>query len=184
MCLRLAPMRPLPNEAVELLKAVDAPPRLVAHLRLVHDAAGTILQKLRERWPSLPIDPHAVLFGAATHHIGKARCLAELTAAGHRHEHLGEQLLLEAGIVPERARFARTHSQWEGGDLEDLLVALADKVWKGKRDEKLEQRIVERIADVVNEPAWQVFLALDGWLTDIGTNADARLRWQEQSPAL
>lgn len=130
-------MRPLPDEVIELLGAVNAPSRLVAHLKLVHDTAATVLRSLRERWPALPIDTDAVLFGAATHDIGKACCHAELTAPGHEHELIGERLLLDAGITPERARFARTHGKWEEGALEDLLVALADKVWKGKRDETL-----------------------------------------------
>ncbi len=33
----------------------------------------------------------------------------------------------------------------------DLLVALADKVWKRKREEDLEQRLVARIAAATGE---------------------------------
>jgi hypothetical protein len=40
------PLRPLPIEAAELLlHEVDAPPRLVAHLRAVHDVAGQLLER-------------------------------------------------------------------------------------------------------------------------------------------
>ena len=40
---------------------------------------------------------------------------------------------MESG-VEDLARFCVTHARWEsdGIGLEDLLVALADKLWKGK----------------------------------------------------
>lgn len=59
-------LRPLPIAAAELLDSADAPPRLVAHLRAVHDVAGHILEWIETRSLDLGISPEAVLFGAAT----------------------------------------------------------------------------------------------------------------------
>ena len=47
-----------------------------------------------------------MLFGAATHDIGKTMHVAELSAPGSEHEEAGRQLLLAHGISPELARFA------------------------------------------------------------------------------
>lgn len=54
---------PLPEAAQRLLDLAAAPPRLVAHLRLVHDVAVVLLDGVLGRWPGLPVDREAVLFG-------------------------------------------------------------------------------------------------------------------------
>lgn len=77
-------------------------------------------------------------------------------------------MLLDAGSPERLARFARTHGQIdEGSPLEDLLVAWADKLWKGKRDETLESLIVDKIAGRTNHPKWEVFAALDNLARDV-----------------
>ncbi|MFE8602019.1 HD domain-containing protein [Archangium violaceum] len=130
----------LPDPAARILDELRAPPRLVAHLTLVHDVAGRLVSALRKRWPRLSFDAEAVAFGAALHDVGKAVVREELSQPGDRHEALGEQLLLSRGVPAHLARFARTHAQSEREALalEDLLVTLADKVWKGTRDEPLD----------------------------------------------
>ncbi|MGB1016503.1 MAG: phosphohydrolase, partial [Nannocystaceae bacterium] len=45
--------------------------------------------------------------------------------------------------------------------LEDLLVALADKLWKGKRVSKLEQRCIKKLAEVSGEAFWDTYLEAD-----------------------
>ena len=40
------PLRPLPNQVNELLESLNAPPRLAAHLRAVHDVAWQLTQAL------------------------------------------------------------------------------------------------------------------------------------------
>jgi hypothetical protein len=57
-------------------------------------------------------------------------------------------LLLQTGTEPRLARFAATHASWQapGIELEDLLVSLADKIWKAKRVPDLEQLVVDRLA--------------------------------------
>ncbi|MFI5683398.1 hypothetical protein [Streptomyces sp. NPDC051636] len=65
------PLAPLPAHVAVLLRRVDAPPRLDAHLRAVHDVAVRIADWARQECPALDFDRDAVLFGAATHDIGK-----------------------------------------------------------------------------------------------------------------
>ncbi|MFI1093837.1 nitroreductase family deazaflavin-dependent oxidoreductase [Streptomyces sp. NPDC020917] len=65
------PMLPLPDRAAELVSALSCPPRLAAHLRAVHDAAHRLVGRLEEHCPGLDFDREAVLFGAATHDVGK-----------------------------------------------------------------------------------------------------------------
>ena len=62
---------PLPIEVIEICRAVDAPPRLVAHLTLVHDVAGKFMESLRRMFPELEFDEEVISFGAATHDIGR-----------------------------------------------------------------------------------------------------------------
>ncbi|HEV8191355.1 MAG TPA: HDIG domain-containing protein [Ktedonobacterales bacterium] len=99
-------MRPLPEEAARLLDQYQAPPRLVAHLSLVHEVVCTLMEALNLTWPSLQYDREAVRLGAAIHDIGKVLVPRELTQPGHEHELVGEALLLQQGMPPYVARFA------------------------------------------------------------------------------
>ena len=138
-------LRPLPAVAAELLLDLAAPPRLAAHLRLVHDVAWSLTDALGRRRPALDFDTTAVLFGAATHDIGKVVHVAELTGPGAAHEAAGEELLLRYGVPAHLARFAASHGSWTSPDvsLDDLLVSLADQIWKGNRVPRLEHRVIE-----------------------------------------
>lgn len=172
----------LPLYVQQLLNDANASSRLQAHLTLVYTVAGNILHAVNEQWPTLSIDEHAVLFGAATHDIGKSRQTAELYAEGSNHEAIGEQLLREYNVEPHLARFARTHGDWTPADrtLEDLLVTLADKAWKGQRITELEERIAESIAVALCCDKWEAFMELDNILADIVLDADKRLHWQNE----
>lgn len=176
----------LPADVVQLCLLHQARPRLVAHLTLVHDVAAQLVDKVASTWPGLRFEADAVLFGAATHDIGKALVPSELVQPGSEHEAKGRDLLRGAGVPDHLARFATTHASWsvdEHVDIEDLLVALADKVWKGKRDDELERRVVARIAGATGMESWEVFAELDGVLEELSTQADERLRWQAQFTA-
>lgn len=176
---------PLPESVAQLLSELDAPPRLVAHLTLVHDAGVRIVAALESRWPDLPLERESVELGAAVHDIGKVVFPVELSAPGHRHEGAGEQLLRDRGFSPDVARFARTHGQWattRDVRLEDLLVAWPDKLWRGVRDEQLEEALTQQIAAQTRLPIWQVFAALDDIAAEIAQDADWRLAWQNQHP--
>ncbi|MGW2864578.1 HD domain-containing protein [Streptomyces sp. NPDC001205] len=177
-------LRPLPVEAAELFDEVLAPPRLVAHLRAVHDVAGQLLEWIATRKLDLGIDPYAVLFGAATHDIGKALYPAELSGPGAQHEEAGRELLLSRGVDIALARFAGTHAAWttEEAGVEDLLVSLADKIWKNKRVPELEDLVVARLATATGRPVWEEFLDLDRVLARIGDQADERLAFQMSHP--
>ncbi|MCU7823699.1 HD domain-containing protein [Kitasatospora sp. DSM 101779] len=179
-------LRPLPQEVAELLQELGAPPRLVAHLRAVHEVAGQLLGWVAEHCPALEVDREAVLFGAATHDIGKVRHPAELSGPGSAHEPAGRELLLEHGVAEELARFAAGHATWDapGTRAEDLLVSLADKVWKNKRLPDLEDRVVAELCRAGGRPGWEEFLALDELLTRIGDGAEERLAYQAAHPVL
>ena len=174
-------LRPLPRRAAELLRDVEAPPRLVAHLRAVHDVAAELVGWAVRR--GLDVDANAVLFGAATHDIGKALHRGELSGPGSEHEAAGRDLLLQLGVAPELAKYAAKHSMLSAGStLDELLVSLADTVWKGKRRTELEDLVVARLAEASGREVWDEFLELDTVLTAIGDGADERLAYQMGFP--
>jgi hypothetical protein len=176
-------LRPLPERATALLTVLDAPPRLAAHLRAVHDVACQIVDWIG-RYPAPQVDREAVLFGAATHDMGKIRHLDELSGPGSRHEQAGYELLLEQGVEEPLARFARTHASWDAADIgiDDLLVSLADKIWKAKRVPDLEQLVVDRLAAATGQEPWEAFMALDDVLDRIAADAGQRLAFQSSFP--
>jgi hypothetical protein len=59
--------------------------------------------------------------------------------------------------------------------LEELLVALADKLWKGARHEKLERRVIEGVAGKFGKGVWDVFVELDTGFEEIAAGGAARL---------
>lgn len=179
-------MRSLPKQVEILCQTVDAPPRLIAHLTLVHDVAVSLIEEIKQSFPALSLYEESIYFGAATHDIGKSLHQTELIEPGNAHESAGEQLLLKLGFRKHLARFARTHAAWENGKsltLEDLFVSLADNCWKGKRISELESLIAERIAFETGKEVWDVFILLDDILQKLAENADERLAWQSTFPA-
>lgn len=175
--------RPLPSLARQLCQKLEAPARLIAHLTLVHDAAVEVVNGLQQQFQTLSFDSEAVLFGAASHDLGKVLHPDELTGPGNLHETDGPKLLEENNVSLELARFARTHGAWsrESFPLPDLIVALADCVWKGQRLEALEAQVVSRIAEQTGTQEWEVFDRLDGLLDEIARRGDERLAWQAQN---
>ena len=171
----------LPPTAEELCRRYGAGPRLVAHLTLVHDVAHRLVKQIMDRWrPGL--DVRLVLFGAATHDLGKAVHVAELSGDGAQHEATGLELMLRAGVPEREARFAVTHASWESDDvtLEDLLVTLADKVWKGRRIENLELGVARAIASSCGVELWAVYQGLAEILDELSSRAEERLEWQSR----
>jgi len=179
-------MQPLPERVSRLLHDLGAPPRLVVHSALVHDVAYHLVESLALLWPALRIDREVVFLGAAAHDVGKAVHRDELTGPGTQHEVLGPVLLRAHGFPEAVARIARTHGQWAADSslaLEDLLVALADTVWKGRRDGQLEQLIVRRLTAASQQDQWAVYARLDDLLTTIADDAEDRFRWHASQPA-
>ncbi|GCE22716.1 HDIG domain-containing metalloprotein [Dictyobacter kobayashii] len=175
--------RQLPPEALRILKQYGAAPRLIAHLTVVHDVAYTLTQLLLDSWPELAYDREAVLLGSALHDIGKTMHTAELSGPGTQHEEVGPQLLLATDLPVAYARFARTHARWQnepGITLEDMLVAFADTIWKGKRDADLEQGLAGQIAQHTHQERWEIYMRLDDIASALARDADERILWQGQ----
>jgi hypothetical protein len=172
--------RQLPGETVNLLRKVAAPPRLVAHLILVHDVAAILVERVTAAFPEVTFSREEVLFGASIHDFGKVIERSELNQSGRQHEQRGIELLRSMGISSDRARFAYTHGNWDrpGVSLEDLIVALADKCWKGKRVDQLESKIAALLSAASKRPEWACFAELDEIVQELTQNADARLAWQ------
>jgi len=177
-------LRPLPDDVVELLRSAHAPLRLAAHLRAVHDVAVAICNWLARTYPAVRFDADAVAFGAATHDIGKAIHPEELNGPGTQQEAAGADYLVRLGVPPHRARFAATHNAWDQPDiaLDDLLVVLADKVWKGRRDEDAERRVLAMLENQTGATQWEIFSLLDDELAQIADSADERLAFQSLWP--
>lgn len=173
-------VRPLPSQAEALLLQTKSPPRLRAHLSLVHDVACQLTAKISAAWPNIVFDKQAVHLGAATHDIGKVVHVHELSEPGHEHEEAGQTLLLKHGWSQQSARFAVTHARGldPTAQLEDLLVATADNIWKGKRNPALDQSLTTKIAALSTQEPWQVWLSLDDILSALAEPAAERLRWQ------
>jgi hypothetical protein len=144
------------------------------------------VERLTQAFPNVTFDRDTVLFGAATHDLGKALDIAELVQPGKEHERRGFELLLDMGIAADRARFAFTHGNWDTVKdvaLEDLLVALADNCWKGKRVAELETKTVNLLSSVSGKAAWDCYAELDDILGSLAADADSRLAWQHEFPA-
>jgi hypothetical protein len=138
---------------------------------------ATLLCDLVFRRFKLTFDREQVLTGATIHDAGKIVHPEEMREPGHQHEAAGERLLMEHGVEPRLARFCVTHASWDapGTAIEDLLVALADKLWKGKRETELEQLVAEAIARDTEREAWDVFDALDSICEEVAKDGPARL---------
>jgi HD domain len=172
---------PLPNEVQEICRDVDAPLRLVAHLILVHDVAVKLAVEVSNAWPEVKFEKREVSFGAATHDMGKAAYPEELSFPGHKHEQAGAALLEDQGVSENLARFAYTHANWRDNrvtGIEDLMVALADNLWKGKRLGELEDRFVGLVATRTGKEKWEIFAEFDQICERLASGADARLSLQ------
>lgn len=172
----------LPKEITVLLESLNSPLRLKRHLRIVHTTASEILNQLIAEWPGLKLDQELILFGSATHDIGKTEITDELYESGKIHELTGMTILLNHGFTNEQSRFALTHGNWQDESLkiEDLLVALSDKIWKGNRIDDLEKLVGQKLSSMLNCDYWDVYVKLDSILSQIALGADEKLHWQGQ----
>lgn len=164
-----------PSRAHALLVDLGAPPRLVRHVELVSEAAELLLAGLGRL--AVPLDEGLVRAGVVLHDVGKTLHPAELDAPGSAHEPAGESLLLERGVAPALARICVSHARWDadGTSLEELVVALADKLWKGVRVSALEELVIDGAAARVGKQRWDVFVALDGLFEDVAAEGGERL---------
>lgn len=59
--------------------------------------------------------------------------------------------------------------------LEELFVALADTLWKGKRNSQLEDLVIKRLATQYNKDYWEFFVEMDSCFETIASDGDSRL---------
>jgi putative nucleotidyltransferase with HDIG domain len=163
------------QDPIALLRALGAPPRLVTHGLLVAEAAQALVRCVRAL--GADVDEAWVQAGAILHDAGKAAHPHELQGPGHAHERAGETMLLARGVDARVARCCVSHAAWGDPDaaFEELLVALADKLWKGVRLTELETRVIDAVAARCTHKHWDVFLRLDSCFEAIADGAEARL---------
>ncbi len=164
------------SEASELLRRLGASPWLVRHHELVVEVASELLDGLSDHF-DLDLDAELVLMGAALHDSGKILHPDEMSEPGHEHEAAGEALLIEHGVSADVARFCKTHGLRSDAkiELEDLLVALADKLWKGKRSQELEEATIELMTTRAGSQPWEAFNVADALFEAIANKGTDRL---------
>ena len=172
----------LPKNIEQILIKYNSPERLNRHLRIVFFIASQLLFQLEKEWKELEIDNKLVQFGAVTHDIGKVLSQAEIYHSGNKHEFNGRDLLISYGYDEVSSRFTITHGNWqkENIELEDLIVALADKIWKGKRVSELEEMICSKISNQLKIDYWEIYLNLNSILDKLCLSAQSRLNWQNE----
>jgi hypothetical protein len=161
--------------AHDLLIGLGAPPSLVAHVRLVGEAAEALLAELRRL--GVPLDADFVRAAVVLHDAGKILHPGELHGGGSEHEAAGERLLRAHGVDPALARCCISHAQWDQMpcSLEELVVALADTLWKGRRNGTLEKRLVDAVSGRLELSFWDLFVKLDDCFESIAADGAARL---------
>ncbi|MBX3199154.1 MAG: HD domain-containing protein [Labilithrix sp.] len=163
------------DEARAVLRELGAPDRLVRHGALVLEAAELLLERVRVLGVS--VDDGLVRAGVMLHDTGKILHPNELAGGGSNHEEAGRGLLLERGIDPAVARCCVTHAQWASHEcsLEELLVALADALWKGVRRDELERRVVDAMARRLMVDPWSIYVTLDTCFEEVADGGSERL---------
>ena len=163
------------DDAYKLLQSLSAPEHLMTHVALVGEAADLLIKKCEEL--NLNIDFEFIRIGVAIHDTGKIVHTHEMTGPGSEHEPEGQQMLLTQGVPENIARCCMSHGRWSEMEcsLEELLIALSDKLWKGKRVEPLELEVIDRIAKKLNKDRWDIFQDLDAHFELIAAGGDDRL---------
>lgn len=162
------------NDCEKLLRKNKAPEQLIKHLYLVSSVALELSNYILNL--EVAHNQELVVCGAGLHDFGKIIYQEELRKHGSYHEPEGKKLLLEQGISLEIAQCCIAHAKWEDTDkLEELLVALADKLWKGNRTEGLELKVIDIVAQIKRIDRWDVFSSMDLFFENIADAANERL---------
>ena len=163
------------DEAFELLRTLGASDRLLLHAEIVSDVALQLVQVCKK--VNATIDVTLVEIGAIIHDSGKIIHINELSEPGNKHEAAGNKLMLENGASELQARFCLSHAQFDHMrvSLEELTVALADKIWKGKRVIDLELKYVEQVALSSGKDHWEIYSGIDSSIESIASEGDIRL---------
>lgn len=109
----------------------------------------------------------------------QARCFTRQSSTRHAktHDPAGEALLLQHGVSPDVARVCVSHARWQSMSVsfEEVLIALADKLWKGVRHRALEERVIDAAAERMGTERWDVFVRLDSAFEHIASLGGERL---------
>jgi hypothetical protein len=162
-------------DAYSLLEKLGASRRLLVHLQLVGEAADLLLQGFA--CLGIHIDGKLVELGVAVHDAGKIKYPDELDGPGSLHERAGQELLLANGVQPEVARCCVSHAEWDrpGVTFEERIVALADKLWKGKREGNLELLVIDEAASRRGVGRWDIYPQLDLVFEQVASSSTQRL---------
>ena len=168
-------------DAYCLLSELGASPRLLQHVQLVGEAADRLIEAYADL--DLAVDARLIELGVAVHDAGKIRHPEELDGPGSMHEPVGQAMLLARQVQPEVARCCVTHARWmdAGVSFEERSVALADKLWKGKREEALELAVIDEAAAKLGLSRWDVFETLDSVFEEIAAEGASRLLRSRQA---
>ncbi len=163
------------TEAYQLLSQLGATERLLTHVKLVGEAADMLINKFEDM--DLAFDANLIRLGAAIHDAGKILHPNELDGPGSLHEPAGKKMLLAHGVQEIVAQCCVSHAQWQGEGLrlEELAVATADKLWKGKREVELELKLILAIAQQKQVEHWDIFTSLDDTFESIAAGGSERL---------
>lgn len=169
----------MPNsrkEAFELIDKLGAPDHLKTHVTLVGEAADLLISAVSDL--GIQLDFEFIRAGVVIHDIGKIVHINEMTGPGSKHEPEGEKILIENGASLKLARICMSHARWSEMEcsFEELLIALSDKLWKGKRVESLELEVVDRAAVQLKKERWDIFLELDLKFEEIASGGHKRLQ--------
>jgi hypothetical protein len=163
------------DAARNLLVSLGAPPSLVTHVRLVGEAAEALLAEFRRL--GVPLDADFVRAAVVLHDAGKILHPGELHGGGSEHEVAGDTLLRAHGVNPALARCCLSHARWDQIPCspEELVVALADTLWKGRRNATLEKRVIDAICERLDQSFWNLFVELDDCFEAIAADGAMRL---------
>ncbi len=163
------------DDAYVFLEELGASSKLIIHVKLVAEASELLIAKLRSL--GIGFDISFVRLGVTFHDVGKILHPEELQIKGVNHEAAGEQLLIANGIDAALARCCRSHGQWQTMEctLEELLVALADTLWKGKRNQDLENLVVKSLSKQYSKDYWELFMEMDACFEKIAEGGYSRL---------
>jgi ABC-type Fe3+-citrate transport system substrate-binding protein len=163
------------RDAYELIKELGGSDRLIQHVKLVGEAAEELIVIFQNL--GISSDSEWVRLGVAFHDVGKILHPLELVEKGTEHEAAGELLLLAQNVDPKIARYCRSHGQWQHlkCSFEELVVALADNLWKGKRNVELENLVIDQAAAILDQDYWHIFVDLDSRFEQVAVRGDLRL---------
>ena len=169
------------EDAYSLLNNLGASKQLVTHAKLVGEAADLLIQKCEEL--KLALDYEFIRMGVVIHDVGKIVHLHEMNMPGSEHEPEGQKILLDKGVSTRLARVCMSHARWVEMEcsLEELLIALSDKLWKGKRVGSLELEVVDRISDLLDVERWDIFTDMDMKFEEIAAGGYERLQRSSRS---